>query len=444
MSRYKYSNGITINMKQTMQRILVLAIIVISGTISVVMISHYNKVLAQTQVNENQKSGQIEKTTQQQPRSTLVDIFKRVENSVVQITTTRSDPNQLIIINGVPSTGRNSALGSGFILDKQGHVLTNNHVVDGATKADITFVDGNTYSAKVIGRDPFGDLAVLQITDNFSDEKLLPLPIVNSSNVQVGQQLIAIGNPFGLSASMTTGIVSQIGRLLPADSQNGYAIPNTIQTDAAINPGNSGGPLLDMSGNVIGMNTAIFSSTGAYSGVGFAIPSESIIRELPSLIKTGTYEHPWLGLAGTKIPTSLMRNMGLSPNFKGVVVISVQDGGPAAKAGLKATVLDDNGVITNVGDIITAIDNHSVRQIDDIINYIEQHKKIGDNVKLTIARNGATMDLSIPLQKRPTPQATAISQDSTSRPQLPFGLGPMPQLPKIPGFPDLKLPPLLP
>ncbi len=138
-------------------------------------------------------------------------------------------------------------------------MLTNNHVVDGATKADITFVDGNTYSAKVIGRDPFGDLAVLQITDNFSDEKLLPLPIVNSSNVQVGQQLIAIGNPFGLSASMTTGIVSQIGRLLPADSQNGYAIPNTIQTDAAINPGNSGGPLLDMSGNVIGMNTAIFS-----------------------------------------------------------------------------------------------------------------------------------------------------------------------------------------
>jgi len=165
---------------------------------------------------------------------------------------------------------------------------------------------------------------------------------------------------------------------------------------------------------------------------------------LPSLIKTGTYEHPWLGLAGTKIPTSLMRNMGLSPNFKGVVVISVQDGGPAAKAGLKATVLDDNGAITNVGDIITAIDNHPVRQIDDIINYIEQHKRIGDNVKLTIERNGATMDLSIPLQKRPTPQATAISQDSTPRPQLPFGLGPIPQLPKIPGFPDLKLPPLLP
>ena len=311
------------SMKQAMHWILILAVIVISGTVSVVMVSHYSEVQAQTQVKENQTSGQIEKTALQlqQSQSTLVDIFKRVENSVVQITTTRSDPNQLIIINGVPSTGRNSALGSGFVLDKQGHVLTNNHVVDGATKADITFVDGNTYSAKVIGRDPFGDLAVLQITDNFSDEKLLPLPIVNSSNVQVGEQLIAIGNPFGLSASMTTGIVSQIGRLLP-DSQTSYAIPNTIQTDAAINPGNSGGPLLNMKGNVIGMNTAIFSSTGAYSGVGFAIPSESIIRELPSLIKTGTYEHPWLGLAGGKIPTSLVRNMGLSPNSKGVFVTS--------------------------------------------------------------------------------------------------------------------------
>lgn len=424
-------------MKQTMQMILILTLLVISGTASVVLISHYKEAEAQTQAG-----GQINKIVQQQSPSALVDIFKRVENSVVQVTTTRSDPNQLMIINGVPSTARNTALGSGFVLDKQGHILTNNHVVDGAIKADITFVDGNTYSAKVIGRDPFGDLAVLQITDNFSDEKLLPLPIVNSSTVQVGEQLIAIGNPFGLSASMTTGIVSQIGRLLP-DSQTSYAIPNTIQTDAAINPGNSGGPLLNMKGQVIGMNTAIFSSTGAYSGVGFAIPSESIIRELPSLIKTGNYEHPWLGLAGGKIPTNLIRNMGLSPNSKGVFVTSVQDEGPAAKAGLKGVVQDDNGGITSIGDVITAIDNHPVRQIDDIINYIEQHKKIGDAVKLTVERDGTTMDLSVPLEQRPATQTASVPQDS-SRPQLPFGLGPMPQLPKIPGFPDLKLPPLLP
>jgi S1-C subfamily serine protease len=428
-------------MKQDVRMILILTAIILTGTISVVVISHFNQAQAQTQ--ENGANGQIGKSVQQQSPSTLTDIFKRVENSVVQITTTRSDPSQLIIINGVPSTGKNTALGSGFVLDKQGHILTNNHVIDGATKADVTFVDGNTYSAKVIGKDPFGDLAVLQITDNFSDEKLLPLPVVNSSNVQVGEQLIAIGNPFGLSGSMTTGIVSQLGRLLP-DSQTSYAIPNTIQTDAAINPGNSGGPLLNMKGDVIGMNTAIFSSTGAYSGVGFAIPSESIIRELPSLIKTGTYEHPWLGLAGGKIPTSLAKSIGLSPNFKGVFVTSVQDGGPVGKAGLKGLIQDDNGDITNVGDIISAIDNHPVRQIDDIINYIEQHKKIGDNVKLTIERDGKTMDLSVLLQARPSVQASAISQDSTARPQLPFGLGPLPQLPKIPGLPELKFPPLLP
>ncbi|HEY7573175.1 MAG TPA: trypsin-like peptidase domain-containing protein [Nitrososphaeraceae archaeon] len=430
-------------MNRNTQTVMILTLLVISGIATVVLISHYKEAEAQTQASENQTDGQINKAVLQQSPSALVDIFKRVENSVVQVTTTRSDPNQLVIINGVPSTGRNTALGSGFVLDKQGHILTNNHVVDGAPKADITFVDGNTYSAKVVGRDPSGDLAVLQITDNFSDEKLLPLPIVNSSGVQVGEQLIAIGNPFGLSASMTTGIVSQIGRLLP-DSQTSYAIPNTIQTDAAINPGNSGGPLLNMKGQVIGMNTAIFSSTGAYSGVGFAIPSESIIRELPMLIKTGTYEHPWLGLAGGKIPTNLIRNMGLSPNSKGVFVTSVQDGGPAAKAGLKGMIQDDNGAITNIGDIITAIDNQPVRQIDDIINYIEQHKKIGDDVKLTVERSGTTMDLSVHLEQRPTAQASSISQDSSSRPQLPFGLGPMPQLPKIPGFPDLKLPPLLP
>jgi len=430
-------------MNRSIQAVMILTLLVISGIAAVVLISHYKEAEAQTQASENQTDGQINNAVQQQSPSALVDIFKRVENSVVQVTTTRSDPNQLVILNGVPSTGRNTALGSGFVLDKQGHILTNNHVVDGATKADITFVDGNTYSAKVVGRDPFGDLAVLQITDNFSDEKLFPLPIVNSSGVQVGEQLIAIGNPFGLSASMTTGIVSQIGRLLP-DSQTSYAIPNTIQTDAAINPGNSGGPLLNMKGQVIGMNTAIFSSTGAYSGVGFAIPSESIIRELSSLISTGTYEHPWLGLAGGKIPTSLIRNLGLSPNSKGVFVTSVQDGGPAAKAGLKGIVQDDNGVITNIGDVITAIDNHPVRQIDDIINYIEQHKKIGDDVKLTVERSGTNMDLSVHLEQRPTTQTASVSQDSSSRPQLPFGLGPMPQLPKIPGFPDLKLPPLLP
>ena len=195
--------------------------------------------------------------------NSLPDVFKKVENSVVQITSTRSNTNQLIIINGIPATGRSTALGSGFVYDNQGHIITNYHVIADADKADVTFTDGNTYSAKVIGKDPDADLSVLQITDNFSEEKVVPLPMANSSNVRTAEQVIAIGNPFGLSGTITTGIVSQQGRLLP-NPDTGFTIPNTIQTDAAINPGNSGGPLLNIKGEVIGMNTAIFSKTGAY------------------------------------------------------------------------------------------------------------------------------------------------------------------------------------
>src|SRR5919202_2797217 len=186
--------------------------------------------------------------------SSLTEIFKRVENSVVQIISRTSDNDGMqIIINGKPP--KSTRLGSGFVYDKEHHIITNNHVVGGAKKVDVTFIDGNTYTGKVIGSDPFSDIAILQITDNiiFSGEEksVRPLVIGNSSNLEVGQQVIAIGNPFGLSDSMTTGIISQIGRLLPnPDTQ--FSIPNTIQTDATINPGNSGGPLLNIQGQVIG------------------------------------------------------------------------------------------------------------------------------------------------------------------------------------------------
>src|ERR687887_947146 len=203
--------------------------------------------------------------------SSITDIFKQVDDSVVQVTSTikSANPNINIIINGVPVSQNRTALASGFVFDKQGHIITNNHAVSNATKVDVTFVDGNTYSAKVIGKDPFSDIAVLQLTDNFSAERLIPFIIANSSQLQVGQQVIAIGNPFGLSGSMTTGIVSQIGRLLPT-ADTPYSIPNGIQTNAAMNPGNSGGPLLNIQGQVVGMNIAIISSSGAYSGIGFA------------------------------------------------------------------------------------------------------------------------------------------------------------------------------
>jgi S1-C subfamily serine protease len=385
--------------------------------------------------------------------SSLPDVFQKVENSVVQITSTKSNPNEVIILNGVPQSGRSTALGSGFVYDNQGHIVTNYHVVSGVKKADVTFTDGNTYSANVVGKDPNSDLGVLQITGDYSEEKaaIVPLPLANSSAIRPGEQVIAIGNPFGLSGTITTGIVSQKGRLLP-NPDTGFSIPDMIQTDAAINPGNSGGPLLNAQGQVIGMNTAIFSSTGSYSGVGFAIPSNTIAKEVPLLIKNGSYSHPWLGISGGKITPDLIRAMGLPANYKGVLVGSVQSGSPADMAGLKGLTQDngndngDNGIASSgvtaqTGDIITAVDGHPVRQIDDIINYIESQKGVGDNIKLTVNRNGKIMDLTATLQARPN----TLAQVQQQQQQQPPGLGPIPELPQIPGFPPPpQFPPLLP
>jgi S1-C subfamily serine protease len=416
------------------------AVAIIGSLTQVLLISPLHSTMAQQQQQQNviQSSSIDPLPSPPSSSSSLANVFKRVENSVVQITSTRSNPNQITIINGVPANGKSTALGSGFVYDNQGHIVTNNHVIDGATAADVTFVDGNTYSAKVIGKDPDSDIAVLQITDNFSEEKVIPLPIANSSSLNPGDQLIAIGNPFGLSGTITTGIVSGEGRLLP-NPDTGFSIPNIVQTDAAINPGNSGGPLLNSQGQVIGMNTAILSRTGSYSGIGFAIPSNTIAKEVPLIIKNGTYTHPWLGIAGGKITPEIAQNATLPRNYKGVVIGSVQPGSPADKAGLQATTQDISGSNRHIGDIITAVDGHPTKQIDDIINYIESHKNVGDNVKLTINRDGKLMNLTATLQARPN---TSLQKQQQRQP----GLGPIPELPQVPGFPQLppELGPLLP
>jgi len=341
----------------------------------------------------------------------LTGIFKQVENSVVQITSTVSNPNMQIIINGTPLEGQSTRLGSGFVYDNQGHIITNNHVVGNAKTVDVTFVDGNTYTAKVVGTDPFSDIAVIKITDDFSAEKVLPLVIANSSSLQVGEQIVAIGNPFGLSDTMTTGIVSQMGRLLP-NPDTGFSTPNTIQTDAAINPGNSGGPLLNMQGQVIGINTAINSATGEFSGIGFAVPSSTILREMSALIQTGCYSHAWLGISGSSITPDIAQSASLPRNYKGVVVGSVQADSPAEKVGLQGIVQNDVSNTRQVGDIITGIDGHPVRNIDDLINYIDSHKSIGDNVVLTVNRHGQILNLNLVLQTRPPSLENATPQES--------------------------------
>jgi S1-C subfamily serine protease len=348
----------------------------------------------------------------------LGDLFKQVENSVVQITSKMSAPSSTSNLPN-PQTPNATALGSGFVYDNQGHIVTNRHVVGDAKVVDVTFVNGNRYSAKVIGTDIYGDIAVLQILGNTTAHQLVPslkpLVVGNSSNLEVGDQVIAIGNPFGLSDTMTTGIVGGIGRLLPG---TGFSIPNAIQTDAPINPGNSGGPLLNAQGQVIGMNTAILSGTDTFSGVGFAIPSNTITKIVSSLISRGYYIHPYLGLSGATLTSDLANNLkGVTSttNLKGVFVDTITKNGPADKAGIRGSTTDQYGT-KHHGDIIIAADGHNITRIDDLISYIDQHKSVGDNITLTVIRNGHNVDLMTTLTPRPSPLPYVVVRASPPSP----------------------------
>jgi S1-C subfamily serine protease len=306
-----------------------------------------------------------------------------------------------------PQTPNASALGSGFVYDKQGHIITNNHVVGGAKVVDVTFIDGNRSPAKVIGSDTYNDIAVLQISQNASKplqqhllSSLKPLVLGNSSKMDVGDAVIAIGNPFGLSDTMTTGIVSGIGRSLPASAGGGYSIPNVIQTDAPIDPGNSGGPLLNMQGEVIGMNTAGVSDTNTFSGIGLAIPSNSITKIVPLLIEKGYYLHPYLGLTFVTLTSDLAENASLPANLEGVYVNTITKNSPADKAGIHGSTTDQYGK-KHLGDIIIAADGYNITKSDDLINYIGQYKSVGNNLTLTVYRNGYAIDLKATLRAYP-------------------------------------------
>ncbi len=362
-------------------------------------------------------------------------IFKKAENSVVQITSRLPIPRSLP--SGTQPQPPLTALGSGFISDTQGHIITNSHVVDGAQTADVTFVDGNRFTAKVVGNDVFSDIAVLKIVSNSSEQtkqqqdalsSIKPLPIGNSSSVEVGDQVIAIGNPFGLSDTMTTGIVSGISRVLPAAGGIGFSIPNAIQTDAPINPGNSGGPLLNIRGQVIGISTAILSGTGGFSGIGFAVPSNTITKVVPTLIENGTYPHAFLGLSVATLTSDIVQNVtGLEaapPNLRGIYVDTITKGGPADKAGIHGTTTDQYSK-KHVGDIIIAIDGRQVLRSDDLITYLDQQKSVGDTVTFTVYRNGHTMDLKAALAARPNPPMLVA-----------IGLPPVPPPPGSPAPPS--------
>src|SRR5918996_249242 len=415
--------------------------------------------------NNNRTSTILENSTLDAGRNvtvqdlTLPELFERVEKSVVQVTTT-SGSDQLDLFR--------SGIGSGFVYNNDGLIVTNYHVIapsvlssesvrgetNNGVDINVAFEDGTIYPATLVGADRFSDIAIIDIPEDARD-RLVPLPIGNSSELRVGQQVVAIGNPFGLSGSMTEGIVSGLGRLIPSSDEDqlpplpygipipppqdpsvpeipqlppgdqlppslppnipdgevreaqrrgSFSIPDIIQTDAPINPGNSGGPLLDLRGEVIGMNTAIFSSTGESAGVGFAIPSNTLKKVVPSLISSGIYQHPWLGVSGTDVTPEIAEAVGIK-EAKGFLVTDITSGSPADKAGIRGGYKIDNidgREIALGGDIIVAIDNNTVRKIDDILSYLEREKNVGDQVRLTVLRDGnITQTLPTTLAARP-------------------------------------------
>ncbi|WP_414836686.1 S1C family serine protease [Candidatus Nanohalococcus occultus] len=307
-------------------------------------------------------------------------IFEDVEGSVVSIR----------------AYGDAQAQGSGFVYTENGYIVTNEHVVDNADSVEVVFSSGRAFNARKIGADPYSDLAVLKV----SRRNLEPLELGNLSTVDVGQPTVAIGNPFGLPGTMTAGIVSQKGRTLPV--QGGFSIPNVLQTDAAINPGNSGGPLLNAEGKVIGVNTAIETNTGTFSGVGFAIPVSSVKNIVPQMIEEGEFDHPWIGVEGIDVNSEIANKMDLE-DTRGFLVLDVVEGSPADQAGLRAgnqtTDINERQMVIG-GDVIVAINDREVGGINDILQYLAVETEVGQTVNMTVVRDGQRVEVPLTLAAR--------------------------------------------
>jgi S1-C subfamily serine protease len=314
-----------------------------------------------------------------------IELFERAKGSVVYITT--SERLLIPFLRNIAEVPRGT--GSGFIWDTQGHVVTNNHVAVSAPEARVRLNDGRDYRAKLVGTSPAHDLAVLRI--QVPDRQPPPLPIGQSANLKVGQKAFAIGNPFGLDWTLTTGVVSALGRALP--TEDGRVIDHLIQTDAAINPGNSGGPLLDSAGRLIGINTAIYSPSGAYAGVGFAVPVDTVNRVIPQIIAHGKYVRPVLGIeAHDGISQQLAQRLGV----KGVAILKVAPGSPAEAAGLKGALVGSDGSLVP-GDVITAVDGEPVDSVAKLVNRLDEHK-VGETVRLTVYRDGKSVEVAATLK----------------------------------------------
>jgi len=329
------------------------------------------------------------------------------------------------------TTPQGQALGSGFVWDDQGHIVTNDHVVADATRIQVKFSDGSMVAASLVGADADSDLAVIKVDK--APVKLVPIQVGDSTKVKVGQVAVAIGNPFGLENTMTAGIVSAIGRTISASTSSTnsatgqtFSIPDIIQTDAPINPGNSGGPLVDDQGSLIGVNSQIESSGQSNAGIGFAIPSALVSKVVPALIKDGKYEHPYLGITGTTLIPDLATAMKLDSAQRGVLVVAVSVDGPASKAGLigSSQTTTINGQDVNVGgDVITAADGKPINTMDDLIAYLSDQTTVGQKIQLSILRDGKAQTIDVTLTGRPDISTANQSQSQSNVPSGTIWLG---------------------
>ena len=338
---------------------------------------------AQLEIDSLQEEVRIVALPSNSPDLGVIEIYNKTRNSVVLIET-------------------DLGTGSGWVYDTLGHIITNNHVIEGASSIQVTFQTGDVLKATLVGRDPYSDMAVIKI--NPVPGLLHPLDVGISSKLLVGETVVAIGNPFGLANTMTVGIVSATGRQM--STVDNYAIVDVIQTDAAINPGNSGGPLFNLNGEVIGMNTAIISNTNDFSGIGFAIPSDTITREVQSLIDSGSYEHPWLGVSGFSMSPDIADAMGLDNSTRGTLVVSVIAGGPADTAGIQPgnNNVAINGITYQLGgDIIIGVDGTALETFYDLQVYLTRNTHPGDTVTMNVIRDGQVIDVDFTLGIRPPP-----------------------------------------
>ena len=337
----------------------------------------------------------------------LTNIYLQVNPSVVNVTVLSSSANAIPENERPPDLDPNGLLpvssGSGFVWDLDGHIVTNNHVVEGADEVQITFSDGTVSVAEVVGTDLDSDLAVLRIDP--TGYNLVPVRVGHLEDVSVGMRVAAIGNPFRLEGTLTSGIVSAIGRSIPA--RGNFSIPDSIQTDAAINPGNSGGPLLNEQGEVIGVNAQIRSEAGTNSGVGFAIPINIVSRVVPAIISDGVYLHSYMGVSGGTLSPVCAEELDVPHELRGAIVNSVLPNSPAEDAGLQAGDEQINTHYPSIcpesrgGDIILAINDQPVTKFDDVLGYLQRTTSPGDTVTLTVWREGETVQIDLVLGTRP-------------------------------------------